>query len=147
MDSEQLLTMSASTNQPGVLVKAPPSAQQQYGAPQQLATSYQLPAAQQQPATMQQVPQAPIDLQAAPMQPVNQVAPQQYRGGNQVAYSAQQGGIAQIVIVSILLVLIAVMVCVLVWGGCNLKLQVICYFTCIAPILISCTCTMHAQAI
>ncbi len=111
--------MSTSTNQPGVLVQAPPSAQQQYGAPQQLATSYQLPAAQQQPTTMQQVPQAPI-VQAARMQHVNQVAPQQvyapqyqplqchgqapqYHGGNQVAYSAQQqGGIAQIVMVSIL---------------------------------------------
>ncbi len=33
-----------------------------------------------------------------------------------IAYSAQQGGIAQIVVVSIL---IAVMVCVLVWGGCK----------------------------
>ncbi len=53
VDTEQLLTMSTSTKQPGVLVQAPPSAQQQYGAPQ----------------PMQQVPQAPIApiVQAAPM--------------------------------------------------------------------------------
>ncbi len=122
MDREQLLTMSTSTNQPGAVVQAPPSVQQQYGAPQQLATSYQLPATQQQPATMQQVvqPQPPI-MQAAPIQYVNQVAPQQQAvyapqyqpkplqlqgqapqyHGNQVAYSAQQGGVAQIIMVSI----------------------------------------------
>ncbi len=87
----------------------------------QPATSYlQL---EQQPATMQQVvqpQQAPI-VQAAPIQDVNQVAPQQQAvyapqyqpkplqlqgqapqyHGNQVAYSAQQGGVAQIIMVSI----------------------------------------------
>ncbi len=116
--------MSTSTNHPGAV-----ACLQRPGNSQQFATHYQL----LQPTTMQQVPEAPI-VQAAPMQHVNQVAPQQvyapqyqplqchgqahqYHGGNQVAYSAQQqGGIAQIVVVSIL---IAVMVCVLVWGGCK----------------------------
>ncbi|XP_064383020.1 DNA translocase FtsK-like [Halichondria panicea] len=144
MNREQLLTMSTSANQPGAVVQVPPSVQQQYGVPQQLATSYQLPATQQQPATMQlqQVvqPQPPI-MQAAPIQYVNQVAPQQQvyapqyqpqqapimqaapqqqamyapqyqpkplqlQGqapqyhGNQVAYSAQQGGVAQLIMSS-----------------------------------------------
>ncbi|XP_064383240.1 uncharacterized protein LOC135331886 [Halichondria panicea] len=86
MDTEQLLTVA----------QASPSVQQQYGAPQQLATNYFLLAAEQQPATMQQVvqpPQAPI-VPSAPIQHVNQVAPQysapqyqapQYRGGNHCA--------------------------------------------------------------
>ncbi len=86
MDTEQLLTVA----------QAPSSVQQQYGAPQQLSTNYFLLAAEQQPATMQQVvqpPQAPI-VPSAPIQDVNQVAPQysapqyqapQYRGGNHCA--------------------------------------------------------------
>ena len=86
MDTEQLLTVA----------QAPPSVQQQYGAPQQLATNYFLLAAEQQPATIQQVvqpPQAPV-VPSAPIQHVNQVAPQysapqyqapQYRGGNHCA--------------------------------------------------------------
>ncbi len=87
--------MSTSTNHPGAV-----ACLQRPGNSQQFATHYQL----LQPTTMQQVPQAPI-VQAAPMQHVNQVAPQQvyapqyqplqchgqahqYHGGNQVAYSA-----------------------------------------------------------
>ncbi len=78
------------------MAQEPPSVQQQYGAPQQLATNYFLLAAKQQPATIQQVvqpPQAPI-VPSAPIQHVNQVAPQysapqyqapQYRGGKHCA--------------------------------------------------------------
>ncbi len=112
--------MSTSANHPGVVVCL-----QQPGNSQQLTTQYQ-----QQPATMQQVvqpQQAPI-VQAAPIQDVNQVAPQQVYApqyqplqlhnqqapqyqplqcqgqapqyhGNQVSYSTQQGGVVQIAMV------------------------------------------------